>query len=72
MDISTAKRIDGILANEVFPTFINPIDYFRTMELKLKELETVSRAENKQAIEKCCFEIAAISINFLESGVLKP
>jgi len=72
MDIRTAQRIDGLLANEVFPTFINQFDYFKTMQLKIRELEEISRREDLRGVEKCGFEIAAITINFLESGVLKP
>ena len=72
MDIRTAQRIDALLANEVFPTFVKSSDFNDTMELKLDELDRLTATESKQAIEKCCFEIAAITINFLESGVLKP
>jgi hypothetical protein len=72
MRIATAQRIDGILTNEVFPSFIVPMDLFRTLEHKMRELETVSRSENKPAIEKCSFEIAAITIKFLESGLVSP
>jgi hypothetical protein len=72
MDIRTAQRIDGLLANETFPSFINPADYCQTMELKMVELQELSRKGDKRAFEKCAFEIAAIAINFLESGVLSP
>jgi len=72
MDIQTAQRIDGLLANEVFPSFINPVDIKSTLELKTDELKRLIQVGDKRAIEKCCFEIAAITINFLESGVLKP
>lgn len=70
MDIQTLSRINGLLANETFPSFINPADYWKTMQIKMKELEDVSRREDKRAIERCAFEIAAISINFLETGLV--
>lgn len=72
MDIRIARRIDGILSNEVFPSFIVPMDYFLTMQHKMKELETVSRSGNNPAIEKCSAEIAAITIKFLETGLVSP
>ena len=72
MDIRTAQRIDGLLANEVFPSFINPVDIKATLELKTDELKRLIQLDDKRAIEKCCYEIAAITINFLESGVLSP
>lgn len=72
MDINTARRIDGLLANETFPTFVNPIDIYNTLQLKQPELFRLIRLNDKAAIEKCCYEIAAITINFLERGLVSP
>lgn len=72
MDITTAQQIDALLANETFPTFINPVDILNTLQLKQTELRQWVAMDNKPQIRKCCFEIAAITINFLESGVLRP
>ena len=72
MDLRTAQRIDGLLANEVFPTYVHQSDFRNVIELKLRELETATRREDRNAINKIAFEVAAIAINFIECGLVSP
>jgi len=72
MDLNIAQRIDGLLANEMFPTYVNHSDFRNVIELKLRELETATRRDDKNAIRKIAFEVAAISINFLGTGLVTP
>ena len=72
MDLNIAQRIDGLLANEVFPTYVNHSDFRNVIELKLRELETATRREDRSAINRIAFEVAAIAINFIQTGLVSP
>jgi hypothetical protein len=72
MDLQTAQRIDALLANEVFASFINPVDIANTLTHKQIELSRLIVQDNKPGIRQCCYEIAAITIKFLESGLVSP